>query len=138
MFAPVDIGTAGRRAIAWFTKNGLIVSATDSDAAGHAIAIVLEALDAVGRPIDPRWVEWTFFGLDDFPAFPDDACTEQQETWGDGEVDSSDEVVGFGYVKPAAHGHENGGALFDPATHNVQHVEPRTVWMIAHSTERAS
>src|SRR5687767_9065139 len=48
-FSPVSIGTRGRRAIAWFVNNGLVVSATDMDVAAHAMAVVMDGLLKIGR-----------------------------------------------------------------------------------------
>lgn len=125
-FQPVAVGTVGRRAVAWFLKNELAVTATDADAAKHAMDIVLTALHQFGRPRDGiRFYAWTLELLTAFPALPDDACTEHEHARGRDDPDAIENAVGYGYVKPAAQGHECGGALFNQDRQVVQYFNSR-------------
>lgn len=126
-FSPVSIGTRGRRAIAWFVRNGLVVSATDVDVAAHAMAVVMDALQKIGRPIDERHQRWAMDLLKRFPSFPDSAHFTREHAAGNVAVNINTEGIGYGYVKPAAAVHECGGALFDHGAHVVMEFEPRTV-----------
>lgn len=77
-FQQVDIGMSGRRAMVWLLKNGLTILATDADAAGHAIAVVVEQLRKVGRSLPPAPFEpWTRELLAEFPALHDRFCQPQ-------------------------------------------------------------
>jgi hypothetical protein len=127
----VSIGTTGRRAIAWFVKNGLVVSATDSDVAAHAMAVVMEALQKIGQPVDQRHRRWAMDLLKRFPSVPDSANFTRELSAGKVDVNINTEGIGYGYVKPAAAFHECGGALFDHATHVVMEFEPRTVTVVS-------
>jgi hypothetical protein len=95
--------------------------------------IVLTALHNVGRQRDAsRFYAWTLELLAAFPPLPDDACTAQEHTRGQDDPDAIKNAVGYGYVKPAAQGHECGGALFDQATLGRRlHFNPRTVWLVS-------
>jgi hypothetical protein len=126
-FSPVSIGTRGRRAIAWFVKNGLVVAATDADVAAHAMAIVMDALQKIGQPIDERHQRWAIELLKQFPAFPDPAHFTREHSAGNVDVNINTEGIGYGYVKPSAAVHECGGALFDHRAHVVMEFEPRAV-----------
>jgi len=126
-FSPVSIGTRGRRAIAWFVKNGLVVSATDADVAAHAMAVVMDALQRIGQPIDERHQHWARDLVKRFPSLPDSAHFTREHSAGHVDVNINTEGIGYGYVKPAAAVHECGGALFDHVTHVAMEFEPRTV-----------
>ena len=126
-FSPVSIGTRGRRAIAWFVKNGLVVSATDADVAAHAMAVVMDALQKLGQPIDERHERWARDLVKRFPSLPDSAHFTREHSAGHVDVNINTEGIGYGYVKPAAAVHECGGALFDHVTHVAMEFEPRTV-----------
>ena len=81
-FSPVSIGTRGRRAIAWFVKNGLVVSATDADVAAHAMAVVMDALQKLGQPIDERHERWARDLVKRFPSLPDSAHFTREHSAG--------------------------------------------------------
>jgi hypothetical protein len=126
-FSPVSIGRTGRRAIAWFVKSGIVVSATDADVAAHAMAVVMDALQTLGRPLDLRHQRWAIDLVKRFPSFPDPAHFTRELSAGHVNVNINTDGIGYGYVKPAAAVHECGGALFDHDTHVVMEFEPRTV-----------
>lgn len=72
-FEPVNVGDKGRRAVAWFLADGLVVSATDANVAGHAMAVVMEALQKTERRLNPHHLKWAKELLEAFPDFPDNA-----------------------------------------------------------------
>lgn len=130
---PTDIGTVGRRAAAWFLRDGLTVMATDADAAKHAMDIVLVALHQFGREQEAsRFYAYVVELLRTFPAVPDDACIIHDLACGQVDSDAAvEKPVGYGYVKPAAQGHECGGALFDAGRQTFQYFNTRTVWLVS-------
>ena len=79
-FRPVDVGDKGRRAIAWFLPNGLVVEATDANVAGHAMAVVMEAIKITGGRQNPKHLRWAEELLKVFPALPDAECSTSEET----------------------------------------------------------
>jgi CheY-like chemotaxis protein len=123
---PLDIGMKGRRARAFLSGHGLVVSATDRDVAAHATAVVLEAVHQFEGLLDQRFKQWTAEILRHFPEAPG-ALTEVCA--GDPGQDVEAEIIGIGYVRPRGAGHECGGLLFDPATHGVHRVAPQTIWV---------
>jgi hypothetical protein len=130
IFTPVEVGEAGRRAVAWFLDDGLVVSATDADAAAHAMVAVLEALSrSVGARHSSCLVGFAAQALERFPDFPDEACTEREHKFGRTDGDVNQLGVGYGYVCQAVHGHECGGALFNRVRHTVRLFETHTVWL---------
>jgi hypothetical protein len=130
-FSPVSIGTRGRRAIAWFVKNGLVVSATDADVAAHAMAVVMDALQKIGQPLDERHQRWARDLVTRFPAFPDPAHFTREHSAGKVDVNINTDGIGYGYIKPSAAVHECGGAVFDHDAHVAMEFEPRTVTVAA-------
>ncbi len=133
-FIPVDIGNSGRRAIAWFVRSGVVVTATDADVAGHALAAVLEALRATGDPRgNDALKQWAGELSAEFPPYPDSQVVAHEHARGIVDVDVNTEAIGYGYVKPTINGHECGGALFVPPR-TVHRIEPHTVW-VAHPDE---
>ena len=90
------------------------------------LPIVLVALHQSGRQQDAsRFFAWVLELLRAFPALPDDACTEHELARGQVDDDAIEPPpIGYGYVRPAAHGHECGGALFDAGRQMVQHFNP--------------
>jgi hypothetical protein len=129
-FRPVTIGSKGRRAIAWFTNDGLVVQATDASAAGHAMAVVLEALVETHQAHHvPRFMSWAEDAVRLFPLSPADDFAAREQRLGVAHIDVETDSVGYGYVKPAAGGYECGGALFFPSEHRVRLLDPAHVWI---------
>jgi len=112
-FTPADIGEVGRRAIAWFVHDGLVVDATDAATAAQAMDIVAAAMKQAGRPLDSRFRLWIGQAMRMFPVVPDEACSLGEVELGRFEADADRVGLGYGYVRPMAGGHECGGAIFD-------------------------
>jgi GNAT superfamily N-acetyltransferase len=126
-FRPVDIGASGRRAIAWFVEEGVVVDATDADAAGHAMGVVIEAARRARKGVDGRLAVWADEALRLFPLVPDHACTLSGVEFGRFDVSAENVGVGYGYVRPVARGHECGGALFDQQKRAARTIGPYAI-----------
>ena len=127
MFAPVNVGTRGRRAIAWFVRNGVVCSATDANAAAHAMAVVLEALARSARSGDNEHLVRMAESL--LMRFPDQPGDYDQHTEGQVDVEVNRDGIGYGYVRPTAGGFECGGALFDGVSRTAQVIGPHAVFL---------
>lgn len=129
-FRPVSIGQKGRRAIAWFGSDGLVVQATDASAAGHAISVVLEALAESGQGEQIlRYLTWAEEAVQSFPFSPPAGDRPREHRSGRIDRDPVAHSIGYGYVKPANGGYQCGGALFFRAEHRVQLLAAAPVWI---------
>ena len=120
----VDIGESGRRAFALVCSDGICVTATDKDTAGHAMAVVLEALKIAKRVVPLELGLRVLTLLEDMPEVPGpmrDLCN--------GADTSVDTLLGYGYVRPQGTRHECGGALFDQARREAQRIDSHPVWL---------
>jgi hypothetical protein len=140
LYEPVDIGTSGRRACAFFTRECLVVEATDADAAGHAMAVVIEALRKAEYSVDDSpFVPWSLDILAALPAFPDEECTLRTEVRGDDVALTLRQTLGRGYVRPVPpRGHECGGALYHPGRMTVTPILAHTVWLAGGGTHKGA
>ena len=125
MFAPINVGTAGRRAVAWFVRNGVVCSATDANAAAHAIAVVIEALAKTERSEDTTHLLRMAESL--VMRFPQQPGEYHAQSEGQVNVDIEREGIGYGYVRPAANAFECGGALFGGVKRTVHVIGPYAV-----------
>ena len=125
MFAPVKVGHTGRRAVAWFVRNGVVCSATDANAAAHAMAVVLEALARTERSQNNEHLVRMAESL--LVRFPDRPGTYREHTEGQIDVQVNLDGIGYGYVRPTPEGFECGGALFDGVSRTAQVIGPHAV-----------
>lgn len=125
MFAPINVGKTGRRAIAWFARNGVVCSATDANVAAHAIAVVIEGLANTERTGDTEHLLRMAESL--VMRFPQQPGEYHEQSEGQVNVDIEREGIGYGYVRPAANAFECGGALFGGVTRTVHVIGPYRV-----------
>ena len=128
MFAPVNVGNTGRRAVAWFVRNGVVCSATDAKAAAYAMAVVLEALARNESAGDNEHLFRIAESL--LTRFPDEPGEYQEQAEGDIDVEVNREGMGYGYVRATAEGFECGGALFDCVRRTADIIGPHRVLLL--------
>lgn len=141
-WTPEDIGTKGRRAKVWVNRDGMTMEATDKDVAFHAIATVLGGLFgglyAGEAPIsDDSHLRLMQRATQLWADIPDNPRLDGQTViLVNGADTDTTTAIGYAYVRPAAGGHECGGALFDTRDHSYRLIQAHPVHLTKQSLRR--